>query len=92
MDLILPAPLLNSKSFSQYSQEGYRPGKELLLADTVPRAYDSSEPNQLYEQHDNYVMLLDYYPHHTGIASLKNTAVASVMMTHVKSILSLCHT
>lgn len=30
----------------------YRPGKELLVADTLSRAFDSSEPNQIYEQDD----------------------------------------
>ena len=69
----------------------YRPGKERLLADTLPRAYDSSVPNHLYEHYDVHVMPMDYYPHYTGIASLKDTTVASVM-THVKSFLSLFHT
>ena len=28
----------------------YRPGKQLLVKDTLSRAFDSSEPNQMYEQ------------------------------------------
>ena len=69
----------------------YHPGKELLPADLLPRAYESYKPNQLFEQHDDYVMLMVYYPHYTGIASLKDTTVASVV-THARSFLSLCHT